>query len=134
MPLFTGCCLQEFRRLELVGRTARRRRRQILGRLMRHPLVEALDDHGVARRSLELREPDHDTKANKQHEHEYRARCQALEGADDELLNLGGAHAPSPLFDFWGTSYITSPRRTSSIARRSAFFGNGPSSERMRRR
>src|SRR4029077_1076406 len=55
---------------------------------------------------------------------------------DDQLLNLGRGHsfsAPAaPLTG--GTSYITSPRLTSSIASRSAFCGSGPSSERIRRR
>src|SRR5262249_42603279 len=129
MPLLTGGCLQEFRRLELIGRTARRRRRQIFHGLVGHALVEALDDHRIAGRSLEFREADHNEKTNKEPQHEPRARRQSFECADDELRNLGGAHAaPSPLFDFSGTAYMTSPRRTSSIARRSAFFGNGPSS------
>src|SRR5215831_16465052 len=135
MPLLTGGCLQEFRSLELVGGAPRRVGRQIFEGLVRHALVETLDDHGIASRSLELREADHHAKTNKEHQHEHCARCQSFERADDELLNFAGAHALSaPLLDFSGTLYMTSPRRTSSMARRSAFFGNGPSSDRMRRR
>src|SRR4051812_2247814 len=135
MLLLTGSYLQEFRRPELVRRTARRGWGKVLKRPMRHLLVEALDDHGAAGRFLQFGEPHHHAKANEQHEHEDGARREARERADDELLQFGGAHEPSTRFGLTGgTSYITSPRFTSSIANRSAFFGSGPSSDMMRRR
>src|SRR5262245_13949534 len=50
LPLFTRRGFYKFRRLELIRRSARRVRRQIGHRLVRHALVEALDDgRGAAR-------------------------------------------------------------------------------------
>jgi hypothetical protein len=43
-PLFTGGSLQQFRSFELIGRSARRRRRQVLHRTTSDHLVETLDD------------------------------------------------------------------------------------------
>src|SRR5580765_4544519 len=127
MPLLTGGCLQEFRGLELVGWTARRCGGQVFHRLVRHLLIEALDDHGVVGGLFQLREDDDHTKPNEQHEHEYDARS----GASAQLLNLGQRNAPARFRFSTRTLYMTSPRRTSSMASPSAFFGSGPSAERI---
>src|SRR3954468_3289550 len=124
MPLFTGGCLQEFRRSQLVGWTTRSGGREILHRTMCHVFVEAFDDHRIAGRLLQLRKTDDHAKADEQHQDEDCTRGQSRESADYQLLNFVCAHAPSASFGLaGGTSYMTRPRRTSSMASRSAFFG-----------
>src|SRR6185436_5058017 len=126
-PLFTGGSLQQFRRFELIGRSARRRRRQVLHRTTGDHLVETLDDLRIAAgRPLQLSEPDEDAEADEQDEHEDRAGPHALKSADGDLLDLASTHAPASSRGFGGgMSYQTRPLRTSSIARRSGLWRAG---------
>src|SRR5437773_2708220 len=126
MVLFTGGSLDKFRSAELVGRSARRGRRQIRHRLMAQPLIETLDDPSrAARRSLQLREADDDAEPDEQSEDENRARDEPLNESPRDRYGLGPAHSVSSprRARRAGTSYGTRPRRTSSIAIRSAFLG-----------
>src|SRR6266542_4491737 len=71
----TRSCLYKFRGLELIGGTMRRRWRQVDHRLMRDPLIQALDDpRAAAGGSLGLGETDEHAKADEQDQHEHRAR------------------------------------------------------------
>src|SRR4249920_1502297 len=126
-PLFTGGGLQQFRSFELIGRSARGGRRQVLHRSTADHLVETLDDgRTTAGGPFQLREPDDDAEANEQGEHEDGAGAQALKGANGDLLDLASTQAPASSRGFLaGMSYQTRPLRTSSIARRSGLWRVG---------
>src|SRR5262249_55408509 len=119
------------------GRAARRRRREVAHRLVRDRFVEALDDERpAARRLLQFREADDDTEADEEGEHEDGAGREPLDSADGQLRPVPGAHERSSDRGRVGsgTLYWTSPRRTSSIARRSALWATGTSSPSKRTR
>src|SRR4029078_13639827 len=94
--LFTCRLLQEVRGAELIGRSTRRRRREVDHRLLADALVEALHHHRLAAsRPLRLREAEDYTKTNKQDDNEEGARGEPLQRAD---RNLGDAavHPSAP--------------------------------------
>src|SRR5438477_765633 len=124
--LLTRRRLEKFRRAELVDRAPRHCRRQISHGLVADALVEALDDRRIpTRRPLQFGQPDEHAEPDEQREDERGARDKAFHETPRNRPRVGGVHSCSCERDAFaaGTSYGTRPRRTSSIATRSAFFG-----------
>src|SRR5262252_2404740 len=94
--LFTCCVLQEFRGAELVGRPARRRRREIGHGMTADSLVEALHHHRVAAGSLlQLRKSEQHAEADEEHQHEHGTRQETLQEADHDRYDVAHPSAPS---------------------------------------
>src|SRR5947208_13207855 len=94
--LLTSRSVNEFRRLELVGRTARRARGQVGHRLVADPLLQALDHLRAAAGGLHrLREAEDDAEADEEYEDEHRARRQSLKRPPGYLRDVG-VHASIP--------------------------------------
>src|SRR5262249_18753588 len=85
-----SACSEALQRISLPARSGRR---QVSHRLMREPLVQALD-HGRATSGglLRFREADDHAEADEEDQHEPRADRQSLDRRDDELQDIAQAH------------------------------------------
>src|SRR5262245_15974237 len=87
MRLLTSGRFDEFRRSQLIGRSARSHWRQVDHRLVGNGFIQALHNHRpTAGGSLQFGEPEHHTEPNEERQHEHRTGCQALQDAKDEGL------------------------------------------------
>ena len=97
-------------------------------RLVRYPLVQALDDHrGAAGRPLQLREADDDAEADEEHEDEHRCSTQPLQRAEHRSARRPRSCVSSGPEPGSSRRARRSRRacRTSSMATRSALWGAG---------
>src|SRR5438046_6694053 len=95
---------------------------------MADALVQALDDGRFSGGRLQFRQTHDHAEADEEREDE-RGACdesqKKMKNTPHDRPRVGGTHSSSSACDRLeiGTSYCTRPRRTSSIATRSGFFG-----------